>query len=75
MIEIMTKACTLKLNQNPELEKFLLDTEGLLAEASPDIFWGTGIGINREYASVMTEWSGKNHLGNILTKLSNDLTK
>lgn len=27
MIEIISKACTLKFNQNPELEKFFLDTE------------------------------------------------
>ena len=65
-IEIMTKACRAKFNQNATLKKLLLSTENKkLREHTPrDKFWGDG-----------GNGSGQNHLGKILMQLREEFRK
>jgi hypothetical protein len=64
-----------KFTQNKALLKVLMDTDGtILIEASPyDKIWG--IGITEENARKIPEskWPGTNWLGEVLTKLREDL--
>lgn len=65
----------LKFTQNEFLYSILMDTEDkILVEASPyDTIWG--IGLNEKDAKVtpVEQWKGTNWLGEVLTKLKNDL--
>lgn len=64
-----------KFTQNKKLLKILMDTAGTtLVEASPfDKIWGIGLSADHPDASNRSKWPGKNWLGEVLTKLRNDL--
>ncbi len=66
-----------KFTQNPDLKEELLKTKGtILVEASPvDRIWG--VGLSEEDPRILNpkEWRGRNYLGEILTKLREDLMK
>ena len=64
-----------KFIQNPDLKRTLLDTAGrTLVEASPvDRIWGIGLDKNHPDAKNREKWRGLNLLGEILTKLRDDL--
>jgi ribA/ribD-fused uncharacterized protein len=74
-LDIVYKINKAKFSQNPKLLKALLDTKGTtLAEASPyDIVWGIGYEKDHPNAKDRTKWRGQNLLGEILTKVRNDL--
>lgn len=64
-----------KFTQNPKLLEALLATgDTTLVEASPyDKTWGIGLSENDPLAHSRDTWQGTNWLGEILTKLRNDL--
>lgn len=64
-----------KFTQNKKLLKILMDTAGTtLVEASPyDKIWGIGLSADHPNAGDRSKWPGKNWLGEVLTKLRDDL--
>jgi ribA/ribD-fused uncharacterized protein len=64
-----------KFTQNPELREALLATRGTtLVEASPyDKIWGIGLAATDPRAQDPTQWKGQNLLGQILTRLRDEL--
>jgi ribA/ribD-fused uncharacterized protein len=73
--EVVYRACYHKFTQNPKLMANLMETAGtLLVEASPyDKIWGIGIGEDDPARLDPKKWKGTNWLGEILTKLREDL--
>jgi ribA/ribD-fused uncharacterized protein len=74
-MDIVYKGNYAKFTQNENLKKHLLKTDGTtLVEASPmDTIWGIGMGADNPKAQDRKTWRGKNQLGEILTKLRDDL--
>lgn len=64
-----------KFIQNPNLLKHLLKTKGTtLVEASPtDTIWGVGLAETDARICYRKSWRGTNWLGEILTKLREDV--
>lgn len=64
-----------KFTQNPDLLQALLATrKTTLVEASPfDRIWGIGLGADNPKAQRRATWRGQNLLGEILTKLRDEL--
>lgn len=64
-----------KFIQNEELLQMLLDTKGTtLVEASPtDRIWGVGLAEGDPAIRRRSTWRGTNWLGEVLTKLRDDL--
>lgn len=64
-----------KFSQHDDLRKLLLATAGtVLVEASPyDKVWGIGLSKDDPRASQRNQWQGKNWLGEVLTKVREDL--
>lgn len=64
-----------KFKQNKDFLKLLYETgDKLLVEASPiDKVWGIGLIESDAMKTPKHKWKGQNLLGNILTKLKNDL--
>jgi ribA/ribD-fused uncharacterized protein len=73
--DIVYKACYAKFTQNPELEKALMATgDTILVEASPrDPIWGIGLAGNDPRALNRSTWKGLNWLGEILTRVREDI--
>jgi len=74
--DIVYRGSMAKFTQNPELMRNLLDTKGkLLVEASPtDAIWGIKMGEGAEGIEDPNNWQGTNWLGEILTKVRDDLS-
>lgn len=66
-----------KFTQNEKLKKVLMDTgDTLLVEASPyDAIWGIGLKEADAKKIPSKDWPGTNWLGEVLTKLREDLKK
>lgn len=66
-----------KFTQNPKLLEKLLGTEGTtLVEASPmDRLYGIGLSADNPKALSRSTWRGKNLLGELLTRLRNELSE
>lgn len=64
-----------KFFQNPDLYEHLMDTgEATLVEASPyDEIWGIGLNEYDPLTQSRETWRGTNWLGEVLTKVRNDL--
>jgi len=64
-----------KFTQNPDLWREMEKTRGReLVEASPyDTIWGIGLRADDPDAQDKTKWRGKNLLGQVLTRLREDL--
>jgi ribA/ribD-fused uncharacterized protein len=72
---IVYDCCKLKFTQNREILQDLLATTGtLLVEAADnDTIWGIGLGMNDPLKNDPKNWRGSNWLGEVLTKLREDL--
>ena len=63
-----------KFTQNESLKTQLLETEGTLVEASPyDDIWGIKLAEDNPDCHDRNKWKGTNWLGEVLTKLREDL--
>ena len=73
--DVVYKGCYFKFEQNPHLKKELLETVGTtLVETSPtDKIWGIGLAGNDPDALDRNKWNGTNWLGQVLTKLRDDM--
>jgi ribA/ribD-fused uncharacterized protein len=73
---IVHAANVAKFGQNPALREVLLATAGTeLVEASPyDRIWGIGLAAKDPRAQDRTQWRGQNLLGQILTRVRDELT-
>ena len=73
--EIVKTGNFYKFSQNPELQKFLLNTnEKILVEASPvDAIWGIGLASDHKNANNPKEWKGLNLLGFALMEVRDEL--
>ena len=67
----MTVVVKLKMDQVPQLAQMLKAHAGkIFAEATNNVFWGTGVPLSSPDATNSSQWTGKNHLGLIYQKLS-----
>lgn len=68
---IVYKGNLAKFTQNKKLKELLLNTKGtILVEASPyDKIWGIGLSENDPRSLDRNQWLGKNWLGEVLTKV------
>lgn len=75
--EVVYEANIAKFSQNPEMKKELMATgDKELCEASPyDKRWGVGMSADNPLIQDKANWQGDNWLGEILTKVRNDLRK
>ena len=75
--QIVYDANKAKFLQNENILKHLLKTDGkTLVEASPvDTIWGIGLAEDDPRAQNRHTWRGMNWLGEVLTKLREDLIK
>jgi ribA/ribD-fused uncharacterized protein len=64
-----------KFSQNSDLKELLIATQGTtLVEASPfDQVWGIGLAEDDPRALKIETWNGKNWLGEVLTKVREDI--
>ena len=63
-----------KFTQNPHLLESLMNTEGLLVEASPyDRIWGIGLSEAKARNLPDEKWRGLNLLGKILTQVRDEI--
>src|SRR5262245_13163304 len=75
--EIVYRANWAKFTQNVDLKELLLATRGaILVEASPrDTIWGIGLAEDDPRAQDCKTWRGKNWLGEVLTRVREDILK
>ena len=74
--DIVYKGNMAKFTQNEKIHRTaLLETVGTtLVEASPtDIIWGIGISEGKPEAHDRNRWNGRNWLGEVLTKVRDDI--
>lgn len=73
--DIVYKGCYAKFTQNNILKQELLKTAGTtLVEASPyDTIWGIGLKETDKRAKNRNTWNGSNWLGEVLTKVRQDI--
>jgi ribA/ribD-fused uncharacterized protein len=63
-----------KFRQNPELKAYLLSTDNkILAEASTNKLWGTGMKLDNPLLFDKNQWQGDNILGNMLMTVRENL--
>jgi ribA/ribD-fused uncharacterized protein len=75
--DVVYRGSWAKFSQNPELlEKLLSTKHTLLVEASPtDKLWGIGLALGDPAVDHPDKWRGTNWLGEVLTKVREDLSK
>jgi ribA/ribD-fused uncharacterized protein len=75
--EIVYRGNWAKFTQNDDLQELLLATKGTtIVEASPsDSIWGIGLGEDDPRAWDRKTWRGKNWLGEVLTRVRDDILK
>ena len=66
-LRIMEDALMEKFTQNSHLKDVLLSTAGKnIVKAGPDVFWGTGVKLNKIKEIPQDNWPGQNRLGKLL---------
>jgi len=75
--DIVTRGTRAKYSQNERHRRLLLSTRGTtLVEASPhDRIWGIGLRGNDPKAKSRSTWRGTNWLGEILTKVRDEMLR
>lgn len=69
-IEIVERGLYLKFSQNENLKNALLDTNPIIAEASPyDKIWGIGMLESHPDSTNPSKWKGQNLLGKCLMRV------
>jgi ribA/ribD-fused uncharacterized protein len=63
----------LKVKQCPEFQQALLDSKQFIAEATPDLFWGTGLNAELSMQTLPRYWPGRNMLGKIMMSVRQQL--
>lgn len=73
--EQMVKTCLAKFQQNPSLRQFLLATgNNELVEGNPkDSVWGVKLSYKDTKIFDRSNWKGKNWMGDVLTRVRQDL--
>lgn len=73
--ELVYQGLLLKFTQNEDHLQELLATKGttLVEAAKDDTIWGIGMAENQKGVEDPANWRGKNWLGEVLTKLRDDL--
>lgn len=67
---VATQGQLAKFSQNHTLREFLLNTgDRRIGEASPDLFWGTGISLTDPRVLRCTAWKGENVMGVVLQEV------
>ena len=74
--QVMREGVRLKFDSDPDLKKYLLDTNNKqLIEANPkDKYWGIGCSMHSYKAKDQKNW-GKNFLGKILMAIRDEFAK
>ena len=62
----------LKYRACPHAKAVLLDSKVVLAEATSDKFWGTGLNPEMTRTTLSDYWPGKNNLGKVLVRIWED---
>lgn len=75
--EVVYKGNYEKFKQNADMREKLFATAGTtLVEASPkDRIWGIGMGAKNPDAQDRAKWQGRNWLGEVLTRVRDDLLR
>jgi ribA/ribD-fused uncharacterized protein len=75
--EIVVEGSMHKFGQNPDLKRFLINTnDRILVEASPvDTIWGIGLAAGDEKAKNPNQWNGLNLLGFALMETRDNFLK
>ena len=72
--DVTAQACKAKFVQNERARKFLLETgDDILAEATTDNYWGTGLKVDDEKIGAKGNWKGQNVLGDILMQIRDQI--
>ncbi len=71
--EEMMDSCRLKYQSYPHVRDKLLHMKLTIAEATGDLYWGTGLGVNQTKECLVDFWPGENVMGNILMTLHHEL--
>ena len=73
-IDKVFKACRIKFRNDPRANTFLRETGNtVLAEAGPNLIWGTGAKLNDANVMNIESWKGRNELGKILIQIRTEL--
>ncbi len=65
----MMETNLLKYRAYPYAKAILLDSKVVLAEATSDKFWGSGLNPKMTRTTLSDYWPGKNNLGKVLVRI------
>ncbi len=72
--DIARKGAIAKFTQNPHLAKALKETNGkIIAEATREKMWGTGVGLHEAGALIQDTWTGYGIMGDILMDIRDNI--
>ena len=70
---LMAQLLLLKLSSLPLLHDTLVNTYGIIAEGTTNIYWGTGHNVYDTSRLLPRQWLGRNQMGNLLMNLRTKL--
>ncbi len=65
----MRSSNKLKYAACPHAQEYLLQSKITIAEATGDLFWGMGLGVQQSLDCLLDFWLGANHMGQILMEI------